>query len=82
MEPISIFAAAVILVGGCHIVFSAVNLVGHGVYSKGKDMAQRDDWYCFFKTSDLLGVQGSTTPSLVERQQQEKRRRPQQRLRA
>ena len=81
MEPITIFALAVSCIASCHIVFSAVNRFGKGVYHKGSRPAKRDDWYCFFKTADLLIGQTEQRTTTFDRQQLE-RRRQQQRYRS
>ncbi len=78
MEPITLFAASVGLIATCHITFSAAKLLGMDIYSKGSNPAERDDWYCFFKTSDLLNPYKQQTPATSEREQLERRRRQQQ----
>ena len=55
MEPITLFAVSVGLVGVCKLTFSAADFFGRGIYHKGRRTATRDNWYCYFKTSDLWG---------------------------
>ncbi len=81
MEPTTLFATFIVFMGGCNLVFSAIDRLGGGIYSEGYQPVQRDDWYCFFHTSDLLGVQGVQKDNSRKQQQQEKRRQQQQRPR-
>ena len=80
MEPITIFAASVGLISACRLTFIAADFLGKGIYNKGSKPANCDNWYCFFKTSDLWGRknQQKTSHSKTYLQQ---RRRPQQRIR-
>jgi len=80
MEPISIFAASVGLVGVCRLTFVAVDFFGKGISRKRNSLVKRDDWYCFFKTSELLGT-GTQDQISVPRDSLERRRRLQQRPR-
>ncbi len=82
MEPITIFAVSVGLIGTCRLTFSAVDFFGKGIYSNGiyfkkSTPVKRDDWYCFFKTSDLLGTTEQQA-SISDQQHLEQRRRVQQ----
>ncbi len=77
MEPITMFAASVGLVSACRVSFAAADLFGKGIYSKGSSPAKRDDWYCFFKTSDLLGPEKDSATT-AQRDNLEQRRRQQQ----
>lgn len=77
MEPITIFAATVGIIGACRLTFGAVEFFGKGIYSKGDTTGKRDDWYCFFHISDLLGTRKQQSATLSERQQLEQRRRQQ-----
>ncbi len=83
MEPISMFAASIGIIATCRLTFAAVESFGKGIYSKGSSPAKRDDWYCFFKTSDLLGSgsEQDHSSTLTERESLEQRRRMQQRPR-
>jgi hypothetical protein len=55
MEPLTIFALTLGLVCAFHLLSTVVNRFGKGIYNYGPQKKKRDDWYCFFKTSDLLG---------------------------
>lgn len=55
MELITIFALSVGLFGAVHLVFTAVDRFGKAVDTTGNQKKKRADWFCFFKTSDLLG---------------------------
>jgi hypothetical protein len=80
MEPITIFAASVGLVSICRLAFVAADFFGKGLYSRGNKHVKRDDWYCFFKTSDLLGTRKQHHAS-VPKESLERRRHLQQRPR-
>ncbi|OEU48371.1 MAG: hypothetical protein BA862_00985 [Desulfobulbaceae bacterium S3730MH12] len=83
MEPITIFSASVGLVSICRLTFVAVDFFGKGLYSKGSKPVKRDDWYCFFKTSDLLAgkkSQHTSMPGELLKQRRRLQQRP--RLRA
>ncbi len=80
MEPITIFAASVGLVSICRLAFVAADFFGKGLYKKRSNQVKRDDWYCFFKTSDLLGSKKSQHKSIPE-ESLERRRQLQQRPR-
>jgi len=68
------------LVSVCRLTFVAADFFGKGIYSKGSSPVKRDHWYCFFKTSDLLGSEKEHQPSTSE-SHLERRRRLQQRPR-
>lgn len=56
MEPLTIFAATVAFIGIFHLLSTAVNRLGKGRnVGAARTTETRSDWYCFFKTSDLLG---------------------------
>ena len=78
MEPITLFAASVGLIAICRLTFNAVEFFGKGIYSKGSNPTKRDDWYCFFKTSDLLGTTKQHQASISEQEVLEQKRRVQQ----
>jgi len=80
MEPITIFAASVGLVGVCRLTFVAADFLGKGIYSKGSKPAKRDEWYCFFKASDLRITKKQHQVTITE-DSLERRRRSQQRPR-
>ncbi len=56
MEPLTLFASTVGFIAALHILFSAEERLGQGRYSKGNQQGKREDWYCFFQPSDLLGI--------------------------
>jgi len=68
VEPLTIFALAIALFGTVHLVFSAVERFGKGIYNTGNKKQKRADWYCFFKTSDLLGPDSEKTETINDRQ--------------
>jgi hypothetical protein len=45
-----------------------VNRFGKGIYNYGSQKKKRDDWFCFFRTSTLLG-EDRETESNVDKQQ-------------
>ena len=55
MEPLTIFALTLGLVCVFHLLSTVVNRLGKGIYNYGTQKKKRDDWFCFFRTSDLLG---------------------------
>ena len=82
MEPITIFAVSVGLVGACRLTFVAADFFGKGTYNKGSQPVDRVNWYCYFKISDLWGskkqrsvTRRSETP-LQQRRQSYQRIRP------
>ncbi len=68
MEPLTIFALTVGVIGAFHLLFATVERFGKGIYKRGSLQAERNDWYCFFQLSDLLG-EGWETPDKVDKQQ-------------
>jgi len=79
MEPITVFAISVGLVGGCRLAFVAADFLGKGIYSKGSKPVKLDNWYCFFKTADLLGNKkqaGVSRPETRQKQPAQQRPRP------
>jgi len=68
MEPVTIFALAIALFGTVHLLFSAVDRIGKGIYNTGNQKQKRADWYCFFKTSDLLGTDEEPAGKTNDRQ--------------
>jgi len=81
MEPITIFASAVGLIGVCRLTFVAAEFLGKGIYYKGSRPARRDKWFCFFKTPDLLGKQKQQQPAAPEESLERRRRLHRQRPR-
>ena len=67
MESITIFALAVGLFGAVHLVFNAVDRFGKGIYNSDNQKKKRADWFCFFKTSDLLGKEWLETEKKSDR---------------
>lgn len=61
MEPLTLFAATVGLIGSIHLVSTTYERFGKGRYDKGNKQAKREDWYCFFQPSDLLGEDWNKT---------------------
>lgn len=83
MEPLTIFALAIALFGTIHLLFSAVDRIGKGIYNTSNQKQKRADWYCFFTTSDLLGkdrepaAKINDRPSNIESEKLEQRRKQQ-----
>jgi hypothetical protein len=86
MEPLTIFASSIGFIGTFHLVSTAVNRWGKGIYSSGSQQNKREDWYCFFKLSDLVGAdtgaddnrqKHNATVSETERLQQRRRQEAQ-----
>ncbi|MCF8055134.1 MAG: hypothetical protein K9K37_00650 [Desulfocapsa sp.] len=78
MEPLTLFASTVGIIGVLHILFSAEEKLGQGRYSKGNQQAKREDWYCFFQPSDLLRTtENSDSQSVQDDKKLEQRRRQQ-----
>ncbi len=61
MEPLTLFAATVGLIGSIHLVSTTYERFGKGRYDRGNQQTKREDWYCFFQPSDLLGENWNTT---------------------
>ena len=59
MEPLTLLASTVGLIASLHIAFSVEDFFTQGRYSKGNTKSKREDWYCFFQTSDLLKKSGN-----------------------
>ncbi len=84
MEPITIFAAMVGLIGAIHLFSSATQRFGNGIYDQGNKQEKREDWYCFFQPLDLLGEEWDETddnkpqqPAIGDNEHLEQRRRQQ-----
>jgi len=80
MEPLTMFAATVGLISGIHLLSSALDPKGKEKYNHGNRQAKREDWYCFFQPSDLLGTTGDTVtqqPTQTKDDSLEQRRRQQ-----
>ncbi len=84
MEPITIFAATVGLIGAIHLLSNVSKRFGNGIYDQGNKRAKREDWYCFFQPSDLLGEGWGKTdnnktqqPAICDSDRLEQRRRQQ-----
>ena len=83
MEPITLFAATVGLIGTIHLISTTFERFGKGQYDKGSQEAKREDWYCFFQPSDLLGEEWNKTekrtnqPPLTDAERLEQARRQQ-----
>jgi len=82
MEPLTLFASTVGLIGAFHLLSTTAQRFGKGIYDQGNQQAKREDWYCFFQPADLLGTDAaeqtiSRQPTIVEGRQIEQRRRQQ-----
>jgi len=77
MEPITIFAGSVVMLGACRLTFVAADFFAKRFSGRGSNPVKRADWYCFFKTSELLGS-GKQDQVPVPKDSLERRRRSQQ----
>jgi len=82
MEPLTMFASTVGFIGAFHLLSTAVDRLGKGKHNRENRQATREDWYCFFQPSDLLGTDatGKTDtqqPTITDDQRFEQRRRQQ-----
>ena len=79
MEPLTMFASTVGFIGAFHLLSTTVDRLGKG--KQNRTQTTRDDWYCFFKTSDLLGTDavGNTDvqPTVTDDKRLDQRRRQQ-----
>jgi hypothetical protein len=83
MEPLTYFAAIVGIIGSIHLVSETLEYFSKGRYDKGNQQTTREDWYCFFQPSDLLGEDWNKTeksnnqPRLTDADRLEQARRQQ-----
>ena len=79
MEPLTMFAATVGLISAIHLLSKALDPKGKEKYNQGNTQAKREDWYCFFQPSDLLGTKTGDTqqPTQTRDERLEQRRRQQ-----
>lgn len=68
MEPLTMFAATVGSIGAIHLLSATAERLGKGIYDRGDKQAKREDWYCSFQPSDLLGTDWGTTTNRDTRQ--------------
>ncbi len=68
MEPLTIFASSVGCISVLHLLSTAVDRLGKGIYTSGNQQAKRIDWYCFFQPSDLLGEDRQTNGTINTQQ--------------
>ena len=61
MEPLTMFASTVGFIGAFHLLSQAVERLGKAKSNRKTQSDRRDDWYCFFQLSDLLGAENTTT---------------------
>lgn len=55
MELLTIFTATVGFIGAFYLLSITIDHFGKGIYHSGNQHEKRQDWYCFFQPSDLLG---------------------------
>jgi len=86
MEPLTIFALTLGLICAFHLISMFVNRFGKGIYNYGPQKKKRDDWFCFFRTSTLLGGDrkiesgvNKQQPTAVRSENMEQRRKQQAR---
>jgi hypothetical protein len=80
MEPVTMFASTVGLIGAIHLLSSTAERFGKGIYDRGNRQAKREDWYCFFQPSDLVGTtenSGTRQATISDSDRLEQRRRQQ-----
>ena len=63
MEPLTMLAATVGFIGVCHLLSTTAERLGKGKYYSGNTQEKREDWYCFFQPSDLLGTTAGNVPT-------------------
>lgn len=78
------FAMSVGFIGAFHLLDTTVNFFGKGRNHRGNQQEKREDWYCFFQPSDLLGEPQETSknigqlqPTIDEAKQRAQRRQQQ-----
>ena len=78
MEPLTMFASTVGFIATFHLLNTAVERLGKRENRENRQN-QREDWYCFFQTADLLGTDSteSQQPAISDAEQLEQRRRQQ-----
>lgn len=81
MEPLTIFASTVGAIGALHLLSTTVERFGKGIFNRGSLQAKRDDWYCFFQLSDLLGEEWETREKMDKQQSITKAERLEQKRR-
>ena len=84
MEPLTIFASTVGFIAAFHLLSTTVDRLSKRSYGHDRQQAKREDWYCFFQPSDLLGSDWGSTDSSDQQQPTvsdnlEQRRRRQER---
>lgn len=83
MEPLTFFALTVGLIGSIHLISTTFERLDSGRHDKGNQRGKREDWYCFFQPSDLLGKNWNKTekkngqPTLTDAQRVEQIRKQQ-----
>ena len=68
MEPLTMFASTVGLISAIHLISSTAERFGKGIYDRGNQQAKREDWYCFFQPSDLVGKDQETPENSDQKQ--------------
>ncbi len=81
MELLTIFSATIGFIGALYLLSTTIDRFGKGIYHSGNHQEKREDWYCFFQPSDLLGKDkgtdkdmGKLKSSLTEAEQPEQKR--------
>lgn len=82
MEPLTIFASSVGFICALHLLSTVAERLGKGKYNRGNQHARREDWYCFFQLSDLLGTDttrrtDTPQPTITDADRLDQRRRQQ-----
>ena len=80
MEPLTVFASSVGFIGAFHLLSTTVDRFGRGKVNSKNQQAKREDWYCFFQPSALLGTDSGMDmqqPVITEAERLEQRRRQQ-----
>ncbi len=68
MEPLTMFASFVGGISAIHLLSSAAERFGKGIYNQGNQQDKRQDWYCFFQPADLLGNDWATPADSIRQQ--------------
>lgn len=83
MEPLTMFAATVGFIGAFHLLSTTVDHFSKRRDNRNHQQEKREEWYCFFQPSDLLGedlesgVNMDNQPSITESERLKQRRQQQ-----
>lgn len=83
MEPLTFFAATVGFIGSFHLLSTTVDHFSNRKEKRSEQHEKREEWYCFFQPSDLLGEDLETganlgqQPAITEAERLQQRRQQQ-----